>query len=395
VRIVLVNKFAYPTGGADIHCLRLAARLRDRGNDVLLLSTASSENRDANGRFVRCTVTNSTRDALALRAQLAVAGRAVWNQEAYDAMSTLIQEFRPDVVHAHKLYPQLSVAPVVAAARAGVPIVQTVHDYEFVAASPFDHVGGRWDSHESRAAYRLLNSCLFLIKRHLHVPRIWRWIAVSRFVADRLALGGVVAEAIPNFANATSGLAGVERDAREGIVYVGKLSAEKGIQHVLELARLLPDVPVVIAGDGPARLPVVEAATALENLRYLGRVEPAEVIKAFARARIAVIPSLWEEPGASTAVEAMSVGTPLVVYRAGGIAEYVRDAEAGLIVDQGPDRLAEACSGLLSDSARWPGCSEAGLTAAAGPHNIDTYCDRLEEIYAVVARPSASKRASK
>ena len=65
-------------------------------------------------------------------------------------MRRLIERFRPQVVHAHKLYPQLSGAPVIAAARAKLPIVQTLHDYEFLAASYLDH-RGRWiDRDESR-----------------------------------------------------------------------------------------------------------------------------------------------------------------------------------------------------------------------------------------------------
>jgi hypothetical protein len=44
----------------------------------------------------------------------------------------------PGVVHAHKLHPELSVAPIVLAARSGMPILQTIHDYEVVSASPLD-----------------------------------------------------------------------------------------------------------------------------------------------------------------------------------------------------------------------------------------------------------------
>ena len=64
-------------------------------------------------------------------------------------MERLVREFRPDVVHAHKLYPQLSVAPVVVAARHRVPVVQTLHDFELVSASLLDVRGGRLDRDET------------------------------------------------------------------------------------------------------------------------------------------------------------------------------------------------------------------------------------------------------
>src|ERR1700761_8683387 len=138
MRILLVNKYARVTGGSDLHCLELARGLRERGHEVAFLSTADAGNMDRVGAFVPRTVSNATREALAPAAAAKVAARSLWNRTAAAATRRSIDDFRPDVVHLHKLYPQLSVAPVVAASSRRVPLVQTLHDYEFISASPLD-----------------------------------------------------------------------------------------------------------------------------------------------------------------------------------------------------------------------------------------------------------------
>src|SRR5918995_2025032 len=133
MRVLLVNKYARVTGGADRHVLDLAAVLRGRGHDVRLLSTEGTET-DVAGAFIPPTVTHWNRDQMQPAQRLRVANMALWNRTAASAIRRLLSEFDPDLVHAHKLYPQLSVAPVVVAHEAGIPIVQSAHDYEFISA---------------------------------------------------------------------------------------------------------------------------------------------------------------------------------------------------------------------------------------------------------------------
>src|SRR5580692_1496692 len=183
MRITIVHKYTRPTGGADIHCVGLARALRARGHEVVFLSTSSPENLDDRGIFIPASVTNDSRDALSPARRAEAAARALWNPRAASAMRRLIAEFRPDIVHAHKLYPQLSVAPVVIASRRRLPIVQTLHDLELCSASALDPSGSWLDRDETRFAYRLLNEATFGVRRLVHVPRVHRFVAVSQFLA--------------------------------------------------------------------------------------------------------------------------------------------------------------------------------------------------------------------
>ncbi len=380
MRILLVNGHARLTGGADVHCFDLLRLLGERGHEVRMLSTLHPGNLPATGAFVPLTVDRGSRGSLARRDQARVAALACWNPTAAAAADRLIADFQPDVVHAHKLYPQLSVAPIVVASRRRVPVVQTAHDYEFVSASAVDDSGARIDRDEERASFRALNSALFAIKRGAHVPRVTAWITVSADLAEVYRRQGrIESHAMPNFVTAADA-PGPARE-RSGALYVGRLAIEKGLDHVIGLARRRPDLPVAVAGDGPLATEVRDAASSLPNLSFLGPLAKAEVDARMRLASLVLMPAAWREPAGLVALEAMRAGTPVVAYDRGGLAEYVRTAGAGLVTSPGLDHLAAAVDTLLADPGLWGRLSAAGVEASRTAHAPDTYLDRLESIY--------------
>ncbi len=379
MRILFVNKYARVTGGADAQCLATARVLAERGHEVRLLSTVDPANVWTDGAFVPLTVSTTDRASLSPRTQARVAMSSLWNQAVYRRAIDVLDAFHPDLVIAHKLYPQLSVSPLVAARQRRVPmVIQVVHDYEFVSASPYDSTGRWWDADEVAARYCVLNTVLFGVKRLAHRRLVSRWIAVSRFVAARLAARGIAATVIPNFGPVVT--AGPTFGERSGIAFAGRLSRYKGIVELLAVAQCMPDVAFRVAGDGPER-PLVEAhSSRLPNLEYLGSIPHSAVLDLFRRSRLVVVSSVGQEPGALVTLDAMSVGTPLVVHDVGGIAEYVGDAGAGIVVPVSAEAMVRACRLLLDDEERWAEHSRRACMAASGPHSARIYCDRLLEL---------------
>jgi glycosyltransferase involved in cell wall biosynthesis len=94
-----------------------------------------------------------------------------------------------------------------------------------------------------------------------------------------------------------------------------------------------------------------------------------------------VMPSLWREPGPLASLEAMAAGTPLVAYDNGGLAEYISDAAAGIVVPPMVDALAGAIRSLYDDRERWQEFSSNALLAVERNHSLSLYLDRLEAIY--------------
>lgn len=380
MRIVLVNAYARVTGGADYHCLELAKGLRARGHEVVFLSTFDERNIEKSGFFVPAIVTNETRDEITGIGAAKVAGSALWYPSAAAVTREMLGSFSPDIMHVHKIYPQLSVAPVALAARRGTPIVQTLHDYEFVSASPVDHTGGLLDRDETRSSYRLLNTTLFGIKTLIHRPRVDSWISVSRYTDHVYRQHGIHTKVLPNFTEEIS-FSRQSFEDRVGVLFVGRLSEEKGVRHLLELARMVPRIPVVVAGDGPLSAQVQYAAQTSENVSYLGWLDRAAITRELMSARLVLVPSLWREPAGLAALEAMAVGTPLVVYDNGGLAEYVADAAAGLIVPPTVTSLVDAIISLYDDPQRWESLSINACDAVKKNHTRSVYLNRLEQIY--------------
>lgn len=380
MKIVIVNKYVRVTGGADLHCAWLAELLRERGHEVAFLSTANQQNTEHVGVFVRETVTHTTRDALPLAARPGVLTRALWNGEGARGMDRLLDSFRPDVIHTHKLYPQLSVAPVVVARRRGVPVVQTLHDFEFVSAGALDARGGAFDIDEPKLSYRIANTATLPVRRLAHVRRVDRFVAVSRFLARIYASHGIDAEVIPNFAPAAEAM--VEPlEQRSGIVFVGRLTREKGVFDMIEVARRLPEVPVVLVGSGSLAADVEQAARQLPNVTMTGFLPSKEVKNIVGRSRLVVAPSRCHEAASNVCLEAMTRGTPVVAYPSGGLAEYVADSGCGVIVPSDPVSLALAVSNALADALAWNSMSRAGLRAIQETHSRARYAKSIEHVY--------------
>jgi glycosyltransferase involved in cell wall biosynthesis len=389
VRILIVNKFALVTGGADRYCLELTRGLRDRGHDVRWLSTKQDGNLETSGEFVPLRVSHATRGNLAFGRQAQVAGEAFWNRSAARSLARLCTSFRPDVVHLNKLYPQLSVAPAVIAARKRVPIVQTIHDYEFVSASSTDPTGGVVDRDDSVRAFRGLNTALFQVKRHAHVPRVDAWIAISASIARTYAGFGIDAEVIRHGVTQQPAL---PRADRGGIVFVGRLTQAKGARALPDLARALSGIRFSVFGDGELRGWLESEARSVPNLEVHGWVAPTVVMTAVSSALAVVVPSIWPEPAGLVALEAFAVGTPVVAFDVGGLADYVRVAGGGLLVSPDVRNMTAATRVLLDDAGRWETLSAAGWASTASALSLDRHVGQIESVYAEAVQPGDAER---
>ena len=388
MRVVIANNFAHLTGGADQHCFGLAEALRRRGHDVAFLATADARNTEHDGVFVPCTVTHASREGLSLSRQAGVFKSALWNRSAARGMQELIADFRPDVVHAHKLYPQLSVAPVVVASRMGVPVIQTLHDFEMISSSPIDARGGWWDRDETWIRFKLLNSATFPVHRFVHVPRVSAFVSVSRFVARVHSAYGIEATVLPNFVATRDPVSDPvpDFDERNGIVFLGRLRPEKGVLDVVEMARKVGGIDVTIVGSGDLEEIVRAEARDLPNLHATGFVPAPKLDDIVDHARVLVIPSRCQDAGPLVPLESMSHGTPVVAYSVGGLGEYVADAGGGRVIPSDVEAMAAAASEIHEDRTTWERLSGRGFAAIANHHTPDVYAEKLEEIYRTVVR---------
>ncbi len=139
------------------------------------------------------------------------------------------------------------------------------------------------------------------------------------------------------------------------VLYVGRLAVEKGVTHLLEALTRLPELEVVIAGEGPLREELEEQAASLPRPpRFVGRLSHDELPGLVNRARLQAVPSP-SEPFGMVVIEAMACGTPVVASRVGGIPEILEDgpgegAKGGWLVPPiDPAALATTIAAALAD----------------------------------------------
>lgn len=115
------------------------------------------------------------------------------------------------------------------------------------------------------------------------------------------------------------------------LLYVGRLSAEKGIERLLPVLQANPGARLALVGDGPHR-PVLERRFAGLPVFFSGFLHGQQLAEAFASSDIFVMPSETETLGL-VVLEAMASGLPVVAARAGGIPEMIEDGVNGLLFD--------------------------------------------------------------
>jgi len=190
-------------------------------------------------------------------------------------------------------------------------------------------------------------------------------LAASSFLADAArALGARDVRVVPF---------GVEIPEQVGepaepphVLYVGRLSQEKGI---LEFVEATEGLPRVIVGDGPLRSRVPDA---------IGFVPPSELGAYYERAAVVCVPSRREGYGMA-AREAMAYGRPVIATAVGGL----RDLAAGVVsvAPRDPAALRGAIEALLSDGEGRARLGAAGRSFAASDLSPDAANGRLIEVY--------------
>jgi glycosyltransferase involved in cell wall biosynthesis len=163
------------------------------------------------------------------------------------------------------------------------------------------------------------------------------------------------------------------------LAFAGRLGRQKALGVALAALADLPDVALLVAGDGPERDAAEARAGELgvaARARFLGSVPRAAVLRLFRAADASVLPSAWEN-FPHTVVESLAVGCPVIATAVGGVPEVVRDGENGLLVAPNDSAaLAAAISRFFADSEL------RARLAAAAPGSVAGHSE--EKVFAVI-----------
>jgi glycosyltransferase involved in cell wall biosynthesis len=389
------NNYHYLRGGSERYFLELGRLLSARGHRVAHLSTADARNEPAPGAAAFVPPIE-----LARPGPLDVV-RFHYSRRAARALAGLLRTERVDLAHLHIYYGQLTPAILAPLARAGLPIVQTLHEYkplcpvqtllangrpcEACAGRHFWHALAQRCNRGSLARSAVSASEAYLARALGASTAVTRFVAVSEFVRAKMLQHGFAPEhvvTVPNFVDARALEPG--RDAGEHVLFAGRLERYKGVFTLLEAAAEARALPVLFAGEGPARAELERtiAARGLAHVRLLGFQPPAALAALVRTSRCVVVPSEWNEPFGLSALEAMAQGRALVASRSGALPELVADGEQGFLFPPGDAAaLAERLRWMADHAREALELGARGRALALERYNPDEHYARLGAVY--------------
>ena len=328
------------------------------------------------------------------------ARKTLGNRQTRDEVRRLIRQERPDVLHCHNTFPLISPSIYQAANEAGVPVVQTLHNYRLFCPSASFLRNGRpcedclgkllpWPGivhacyRGNRAATAVVAAMLAV--HHLRgtwVRRVRQFIALSEFSRGKFIEGGLPAAKVAVKANFMRHDPGCGSGAGNYAVFAGRLAPEKGVETLLAAwRRLKRPLPLKIVGDGPLA-DHVRTAAADSTVEFLGRRQPGEVVSLLGEAQCLVLPSVCYENCPKTLIEAYSRGTPVVASRLGAMGEMVEHGRTGMLFAAGDaEDLAHTIDGLTADTAALPSMRWAARSCYERRYSCEGNYTALMEIY--------------
>ncbi|KRE43947.1 glycosyltransferase family 4 protein [Knoellia sp. Soil729] len=340
--------------------------------------------------------------SLARKAGLAF--RSVHDVGARRSLAARLENDRPDVVHVHNTFPLLTPSVLDACARAGVPVVASVHNYTLLCAGGgffregqpcHECADGRLSPGVRHGCYKGSSVATVPVVMGLRVNR-WRWrelvsafIFVSASERDLMAGLGLPPERL--FVRHHFVPTPPQRAVRKehAVAYVGRLDEPKGIPTLLAgwsaFRERWPDsaLRLDIAGGGPLDGMLRDWAHERDDVTVHGHLSREAAADLIARSRAVLLPSVCEETFGLVAVEAMAAGVPAVATRRGSFPEVVSDGVDGVLVAPADlSALAGALHDVDVDPDRWGRMGRAARESFAERFEASDSVDRLLDIYA-------------
>lgn len=334
----------------------------------------------------------------------------IWAEDTRQDICRILRKEKPDIVHVHNTFTQTSPSIYAQCREAGVPVVQTLHNFRLLCpAATFYRNGHVCDECVTQSLRRsVVHGCyrnsrlataavasMLATHRRLHTwnNNINGYIALTEFARQKFICGGFPPEKLfvkPNFVAPDPGL-GTQRGGYA--LFVGRLSTEKGLRTLLRAwTRFRKTIPLSIIGDGPlsAELKNYAAGASLSSVSFLGRLDHDETQRAIKDALFLVVPSECYENFPMTIVEAFASGTPVICSRLGAMQEVVRDHHTGLHFEPNNcDHLADKVAWAWAHPARMRAMGMAARKEYELKYTAEKNHTRLMEIYQQAAQKPA------
>lgn len=340
--------------------------------------------------------------------KITMAGKVIYSLEARRKLARLLDQFWPDIAHAHCIYHHISPSVFPLLKERGIPVVMTAHDFKLACpAYKMLNRGGICEKcKHGNLLHVIANRCVrdslivsTLIALESTVHRLFglyrnnldRVVTPSLFFRDKLIEWGWPGEKlvyIPNFIHTDSFIP--QFTPGTYFFYFGRLAPEKGIATLIEAARQA-NVALKIAGTGPEEDRLKAMAVGDDKIEFLGHCSGENLWRLLREARAVVLPSEWYENAPMSILEAYASGKPVIGARIGGIPELVWEGETGLLFESGNSAELASC---LESIASEPASQLAAMGSMARQYalnnfNEQRYRESMLDLYAALGVPVA------
>jgi glycosyltransferase involved in cell wall biosynthesis len=398
MKVLQINKYFYIKGGAETVFFNTMDLLTEKGHTVIPFSLKSKKNRPC--AYESYFVDYPELSESGLWTKLKYLFAFIHNRQAARKLKSLLLAEKPDVAHIHLLFNCFSVSILPVLKECKVPVVMSVHDYRLIcpAYTFIDGQGHFCQRCKAKHAYHCIihrcyrnewfNSLLLALDSYYRtwfirpVELIDKFIFVSRFSRDKHIFMDASFEdkslCLYNF----TPLSDKGECARAGyVLYFGRISAEKGIPTLMQAMEHIPDVKLKILGTGPLAEELKRRSAA--NIELAGFKSGNELYNYIRRARFVIVPSECYENNPLSVIESMTLGTPVIGSRIGGIPELIEDGRTGYVFDvKSAENLYQTLQKALSlPEQEYTAMSQAAKDFATNYFSKESHYRRLMEVY--------------
>ena len=361
MRILLAHKFFKYTGGADVFFLEVGRVLEESGHEVAYFSTIDSDTLPTkySKYFINAPNFKSSNPLKKLGSLFEIP----YNFKAKSSFSKLIDDFKPDLIHAFGIVTHISPSIFDVAKAKSIPIVWSLNDYKHICPNyKLFHHGKLCEECKGAKFYKCVtnkcshNSLAFSIASsiesyvHHSLDIFKKNVQLFLFASDFMAYKteDFWGKDSFNWGKLLNPFKIPDIEPKDDIgdygLYFGRLIDEKGVDILVEALKYTPELPFKIVGDGPdlEMLKGLVQKYNLKNVEFVGPLWGDALNDLLYSSRMVVVPSIWHENFPYVILQAFAAGKPVIGANRGGITEMISNDERGLIYEaQNPEMLSQ------------------------------------------------------
>jgi glycosyltransferase involved in cell wall biosynthesis len=354
MKVLLVHKFWKKVGGAEVYYQDTMRIIKNNGHEVMAYSTMYDPGGGKNVFDIdeQTVVMGDSPDYLkgGVISKIKNIPKTIYSTSNKKQFKNLLLKFKPDIVHVFAIYVTITPSILDACSELGVPVVMSCNDYKHICPNyRLFHHGKICEDCKGKKFYKAVtnNCCKHSLAvsfvsaleayyheyKNIYRKNISAFLFESKFMMDKTAefwsSHQVKMEFLGKPFDATKYIA--SNVTGNYILFIGRLSDEKGVDVLLKAMQQIPEAQLKIAGGGEwsSHLKTLASNLKLTNVDFLGPVFGEPLLDLIRNCKFVVVPSLWYENFPYVMTETFALGKPIIGSDKGGIPEYIIEGKTG------------------------------------------------------------------